>query len=264
MSELIKLEKIIVPAVRSRQKIEESKIEELADSINEVGLINAILVIKNKNKYEIIAGERRFLAFQRLGRKEIPCVVKKSKRDMNEEIKLAENICREDLNSIELALGVLKIQKKFGTPLNIIAKAIGKKVLYIERKLALLKLPGSIQDAIKKRLITDRVGMELGRIEDEVERERLLTYAVANGVTWKVVNTWVESWILNSKRAQEQKQKETEKLNTSPGREIQVSCLLCGGKEDITKVEYVPVHRECKAELMYKIHEQKLNQTQEG
>lgn len=263
MSELIKLEKIKVPAIRSRTKVEESKIDELADSINEVGLINAILVIKNKNKYEIVAGERRFLAFQKLGKKEIPCVISKSKKDMNEEIKLAENISREDLNSIELAIAVLKIQKKFGTPLNRIAKAIGKTTQYVERKLVLLKLPRSIQEALEKRLITDRVGMELGRIEDEIERERLLTYAVANGVTWKVVNSWVESSILNTSRAKEQREKDAEKIETTPGREIQVTCLLCGGKEDITKVTYEPVHRECKAELLYTVHEKQMQQAKE-
>lgn len=261
--ELIKLEKIIVPAIRSRRKIDESEIDELAASIDEVGLINAILVVKNKNKYEVVAGERRFLAFKRLGKKEIPSVILKSKKDINEEIKLAENISRVDLNSIELALGVLKIQKKFGTPLNVIAKAIGKTPQFIERKLALLKLPGSIQEAIEKRVITDRVGMELGRIDDEVERERLLTYAVANGVTWKVVNSWVESWILNSRRSLEQKGKEIERLNTVPGREIQVTCLLCGGKEDITKVTYEPVHRECKAELLYNVHQQQIKEAKE-
>lgn len=263
MSEVIKIDRIKGPVLRSRKNLDESKIEELAQSIAEVGLIYPI-TIKRKNKaYEIIAGERRYLAFKKLGKKEIECIVVKADDGKAEEIKLAENIMREDYNPIELAMAVLMVQKEKKVNIEKIARAIGKSKVWLEKKINLLKLPLSIQDAIAKRLIAEKVGVELSRIDEEIERERLLTYAVAHGVTWKVVNDWVESFLLSSRAKERAIDKETERGVTSDQKEVQVNCLLCGAKDDILKMQYEPVHPDCKAELLYNLRMAKQKQQKE-
>ena len=264
MSEVINLDRIKRPQLKSRTKLDEDKIEELAQSIAEVGLIYPI-TIKRKNKaYEIIAGERRYLAFKKLGKKEIECIVVKTDDGKAEEIKLAENIMREDYNPIELAMAVLRVQKEKKLNIEKIARAIGKSKVWLEKKLNLLNLPLSIQDAIAKRLIAEKVGVELARIDEDIERERLLTYAIAHGVTWKVVNDWVESFLLSSRAKEKAIQQETEKGVTSDEREVQVNCLLCGDKDNILKMQYEPVHPECKAELWYNLRMAKQKQQKEG
>ena len=250
---LIEMSKIIHPKITHRSQIDGSRIKELAQSISEVGLINPIQVKKLDGKYMIVAGERRYLACKEIGIKKIECkVVVKSEAEA-EEVKLAENIMREDLNPIELAKAVLIAQQKFKVQSAKIARALGKTVRWLEKKLQLLNLPLAIQDAIARRLIPEKVGVELARVEEEIERDRLLTYAVAHGATWKVVNSWVESYLLSSKA--KEKAIINEEKTRVPGdqKEVQVTCILCAKKDDILKMQYEPVHPECLAELFYKI-----------
>ena len=253
MLQNIPLLKIKRPQLKARTKVEETKIEELANSIKEVGLINPILVKKVDDGYEIIAGERRYLAFVLLNEIEIPCVLFEDGRANPEELKLAENIMREDLNPIELARAALKVQMEFNLNTAKIARSLGKSKRWLEKKLSLLNLPTEIQEAIEKRLIVERVGVELGKVEEDIERERLLTFAVAHGATWKVVSDWVTSYLLG--RSAKEKAVEQGLSTREPGeqKEVLVTCILCGIKDNILKMQYEPVHPECKAELFYKI-----------
>ena len=261
MLQNIPLLKIKRPQVKARTKVENSKIEELADSIKEVGLINPILVKKSEDGYEIVAGERRYLAFVLLNEKEIPCILFEDGRINPEELKLAENIMREDLNSIELAKAALRIQMEFNLTTEKIARSLGKSLRWLERKLALLNLPLDIQDAIAKGFILDIVGMELGKVEEDTERGRLMAFAIANGATWKVVNNWVQDYLLGAEAKKRAVDGEIERGGTGEKRETYVTCLLCGEVDKITNVQYEPVHPACKAELLYKV--KVLNQEKE-
>ena len=249
----IEISKIISPKIKHRSKIDGSRIKELAQSISEVGMINPIQVKKINGKYEIIAGERRYLACKEIGIKKLKCEVVEKNEGETEEIKLAENIMREDLNPIELAKAIIVAQQKFKVHLIKIAKALGKTTVWIEKKINLLGLPQEIQDAIAEKLIAEKTGVELARIDEDIERKRLLSYAIAHGATWKVVNSWVESYILGCRQKEREKIEGEKKLVTKDEKEILVPCLLCGNLDNILKMEYVPVHPECKAELFYKI-----------
>ncbi|MBA7537345.1 putative chromosome-partitioning protein ParB [subsurface metagenome] len=107
MSETVKINLIDQPKKRIRESIDAGGIEELAGSIREVGLINAITIKRVKKRYEIIAGDRRFLACKMLGLKQIEANIEKKTEVESEEIKLAENIIREDLNPIDIANALL-------------------------------------------------------------------------------------------------------------------------------------------------------------
>lgn len=250
---IIEISKIIPPKIKHRSQIDGGRIKELAESIKEVGLINAIQVKKIDGKYEIIAGERRYLACKEIGVKKIECKVVPKSEGEAEEIKLAENIMREDLNPIELAKAILIAQQKYKIQSGKIARALGKSVRWLEKKIELLNLPLAIQDAIARRLIAEKVGIELARVEEEIERDRLLAYATAHGATWKIVNSWVESYIFSSKAKEKEIREEVGKGIVTDQKEVQTICMLCGQKDNILKMEYVPVHPECKAELFYKI-----------
>lgn len=263
MSELIKLEKIISPEIRSRTKIEEFEIKELAESIKEVGLINAIQVKKVDNGYEIIAGERRYLACKMLNWVEINAVVFEEEESQYEEIKLAENIARLDLNPIDLAKTVLKIKVKYNLNNEKIARSMGKTKRWLEQKLELLKLPQEIQDAIERRLIVERVGLKLAEVDEKPERDRLLTYAVHHGVTWPVICDWVRSYFLNKDARQKAIDKGMSEGGIKDEREVLDRCLLCGEKDNILKLKYTAVHPECEGELMYRLNIERQKQVKE-
>lgn len=253
MSEPVKINLIDQPKKRIRESIDAGGIEELASSIREVGLINAITLKKSKKRYEIIAGDRRFLACKMLGLKQIEANIEKKTEEESEEIKLAENIIREDLNPIDIANALLYMENKLKIPAEKIARRQGKSKNWVERKIMLLKLPVDCINSIKERLISEKVGIELGKVEDTIERKRLLSYAIAHGATWKVVNDWVINYSVNRRVEEQIKNKEIGQAETQGLTTVKVKCMLCGKEGDITEMKYEPCHKECYAELMYEI-----------
>ena len=130
-----------------RVNFDEAKLDELASSIKKNGIIQPIAVRPSKNKdntYDIIAGERRWLAAQKAGLHEVPIVI----LDLNDnealEVAIVENIQREDLNIIEEAKGFERLHKEFGYDQDKIAKMMSKSRSHISNTLRLLTLPKDI------------------------------------------------------------------------------------------------------------------------
>ena len=135
----------------------EEKLTELSSSIKENGVIQPIAVRPNKfepGKYELIAGERRWLAAQRAGFNEIPAVILEIDDQKSLEIAIVENVQRQDLNVIEEANGYQRLIKEFGYDHEKIAKFMSKSRSHISNTLRLLTLPQDVISLIKEGLIT--------------------------------------------------------------------------------------------------------------
>ncbi|HEY3309198.1 MAG TPA: ParB/RepB/Spo0J family partition protein [Desulfuromonadaceae bacterium] len=129
------------------------KLEELAASIREQGIIQPIVVTKKDGFYEIIAGERRWRASQKAGLHEIPVVIREASEDAVLELALIENIQRQDLNAIEEAQAYRSLVDHFGISQDDVAKRVGKNRTTITNALRLLKLPDEVQkDIVEERL----------------------------------------------------------------------------------------------------------------
>lgn len=151
----IDLDKIEFSPYQPRIEYNKEKIEELANSIKENGLIQPIIVKKNDNKYQIIAGHRRFLAFKKLNKESIPAIVK-NEQSNEEIITLTENLIRENLNPIEIAISLENIlEKKIAKNQSELAKILGINESTVSRYLKLLKLPEKIKQYIKEKKYTD-------------------------------------------------------------------------------------------------------------
>ena len=136
-----------------RKNFSTEKLEELAASIREQGIIQPIVVTKNDEGYEIIAGERRWRAAQRAGLHEIPVVIREATPDAIMELALIENIQREDLNAIEEANAYRTLVEQFNITQEDVARRVGKNRTTISNALRLLKLPDEIQrDVVEERL----------------------------------------------------------------------------------------------------------------
>ena len=146
--EEIELTKIIAGVYQPRKNFNEAEIEELADSIKEKGVIQPIILRKNEDSYEIIAGERRFRASQIAGLKTIPAIIKKLNNHEALELALIENIQRSDLSLIEEANGYKKLIAEFSYTQDQIAKKLGKSRSHITNLLRLLNLPQSVQNML--------------------------------------------------------------------------------------------------------------------
>jgi ParB family chromosome partitioning protein len=137
----ISLGKIYSNPNQPRKDFGDDKIKELAQSIKENGLIQPIIVRKNKDKFEIVAGERRYRACGLLGYKEIPAIIKEFDDQQTSTIALIENIQREDLNPVEEAIAYKSLIETHGYKQNELGEILGKSRSAITNSLRLLELP---------------------------------------------------------------------------------------------------------------------------
>lgn len=137
-----------------RREFDEQALQELADSIKELGIIQPITLRKTgDNKYQIIAGERRFRASQIAGRNSIPAYIIDADDENTMEMALIENIQREDLNAMEIALAYQQLVEQHHLSQEQLSKRVGKGRATIANFLRLLKLPATIQMALKEKEI---------------------------------------------------------------------------------------------------------------
>lgn len=147
------IEKIQPNRNQPRKHFAPEKLEELAASIREQGIIQPIVVTRKEGGYEIIAGERRWRAAQKAGLHEIPIVIRDATPDTVMELALIENIQRQDLNAIEEAHAYRSLVEHFSISQEDVARRVGKNRTTVTNALRLLKLPEDIQqDIIEERL----------------------------------------------------------------------------------------------------------------
>ena len=162
----IELSMIEANPFQPRSKFDEEALQELAVSIKEIGLIQPITLRKaGENRYQIIAGERRFRASQLAGLKTIPAYVRKAKDDGMLEMALVENIQREDLDSVEIALSYQRLIDELEYTQEELSSRVGKKRSTIANYLRLLRLPAVIQ----KGLIDKEISMGHARAIINIE-----------------------------------------------------------------------------------------------
>ena len=153
----LSLTEIIPNKYQPRKNFDEENLNDLVNSIKERGVIQPIIVRKsntNNSQYEIIAGERRWLAAQRAGLHEIPVVVTNADDLKSLEFAIVENVQRHDLNPLEEAQGYKRLIDEFSYDQDKVSKFIGKSRSYISNSLRLLNLPKEVLDFVEKKKIT--------------------------------------------------------------------------------------------------------------
>lgn len=160
-------------AEQPRTRFTEESLEDLAQSIKANGLIQPIIVRRKGGKFQIIAGERRWRASQRLGLQKIPAIVKSIKDEKLLELALIENIQRQELNAIEEAKAYKNLIETVGLTQEMIAERVGKNRTVITTFLRLLKLPDDIQKMLEEEKITAGHARALLMTEDENSQRRL-------------------------------------------------------------------------------------------
>ena len=191
-----------------RKYFDNKKIDELAQSIKKNGLIQPIAVRKGKNnKYEIIAGERRWVAAQKAGLHEVPVIVLDLNNNQSLEIAIIENIQREDLNSIEEARGYDRLIKEFGYNYDGLSEFMGKSRSHIVNTLRLLNLPAEV---IK---LVDEGKLKAGQVRPLVGRHNAVELAHTI-LKEKLSSRSIENLVKNNK--EKEKNKNWQKKLTDP------------------------------------------------
>lgn len=152
----IPVDEIVPNPYQPRTIFDDEKLEELCQTIRTHGLIQPIVVRMRNNRFELIAGERRWRATKKLGMERIPAIVKDFNDTQTASIALIENLQREGLTAIEEALAYQKLIELHNLTQESLAQRLGKGQSTIANKLRLLQLPQPIQDALMSRAITER------------------------------------------------------------------------------------------------------------
>tara|TARA_Y200000002_G_scaffold362071_1_gene348761 strand:+ start:432 stop:1328 length:897 start_codon:yes stop_codon:yes gene_type:complete len=167
----LEIYKIEVNPYQPRTHFNEESIEELAESINALGIIQPVTVRKlGKSQYQLISGERRFRAAKSLGFKTIPAFVRIANDNETLEMALVENIQRKDLDPIEIALSFQRLVEEINLTQNQLSKRVGKKRSTVANYMRLLKLDPIIQTGIRDGFLTMGHGRALINI-DKTEKQ---------------------------------------------------------------------------------------------
>ena len=169
-----------------RRDFNEKELESLARSIKAKGIIEPLVVtLKDDGRYELIAGERRLKAAKSISLKEVPVIIRSSDDDPSDRLVLAllENLCREDVNPIEEAESISRLEKDFGKTHKEIATMSGRERPTITNSVRLLKLPDYIQDDIRFGRLSAGHGRAMLGLTDQALFQKIRTEVITKNMT---------------------------------------------------------------------------------
>jgi ParB family chromosome partitioning protein len=169
--------------MQPREKFTDTKLDELADSIKEYGIIQPLVVSYKNGEYELIAGERRLRASKQIGLKKVPIVIRNVDDLKKLEVALVENIQREDLNPIDMAHAYKRLIDNFDLSHEEAAKRVGKPRSSFSNVLRLLSLPEEVQLALINEKITEGHAKFILGLESEEKQMTLFRKILHNSLT---------------------------------------------------------------------------------
>lgn len=194
----ISVELIQPNTYQPRKYFNEEAIEELAQSIKAYGIIQPISVRKaEEDRYELVAGERRFRAAKKIGLKEVPAIIINITDKDSAVIALLENLQREDLNFIETAEAYQNLIKEHSYTQDQLAQVIGKKQSTIANKLRILKLDKEVRDMLLENNLTERHGRALLKLPNVEMQKAILKKVIEKSLNVKKTEELIERELLS-------------------------------------------------------------------
>jgi ParB family transcriptional regulator, chromosome partitioning protein len=175
-----------------RKLFDADRLQELADSIQEHGVIQPLIVRSVDNGFELVAGERRWRAARLAGLKSVPCLLRELSEEENALIAIIENMQREDLNPIEEAEGLNRMIDAFGLTQEQVSKSVGKSRPYITNSLRLLKLPLEIKEMLSQGTLTPGHGRALLAMSDPKIQLTVAQKIVSEGLSVRAIEAMVQ------------------------------------------------------------------------
>ena len=235
----LRVDKIKSNPYQPRTRVDEEKLSELSASIKEKGIIQPVVVRPVGEEFELVAGERRFLAAKKLGWEKIPAIItgKLSKEEML-ELSLIENLQREDLNPIDTATGYKRLLEECHLSQQQLAQKIGKERSSVANTLRLLNLPREVQKLISSGTLSEGHARTILSLSSEKEKIALSRRVVKEGLSVRKT----EDLVYGKKKTSATKQRAKvspaffeieEKLKQFFGTSVKVSGKRKGGKIEI-------------------------------
>ena len=245
--QLIEMEAIIPPKKAMRMNIDYDKIISLAESIKEIGLINPITVIQEGEHYRLIAGDRRYKAYQHLGKSLIPAIVFPADTEKNRAMMISENIHREDVPVCEEAQALKDMKDDYKLTGAQLARLIGKAESYVSERLAILSYPPGLYFALADGKISFSVACELARLDDPDILKVYTETAMNAGATPRLVRQWVKDWQMATDGKDTAPIERISDSGGSTGRnpEMTTGCHICTQTVPLTNIRHLNVCADC-------------------
>ena len=237
---------IVANKYQPRNEFNEEALEELAESINQYGLLQPVIVRKVLNGYELIAGERRWRAAQKNGAKTIPAIVREYSDIETTEIALIENLQRENLNAIEEAGAYQRLVNEFGLTQEELAKKIGRSRSHIANFIRLLNLPEIVQEYVSRGTLTMGQVRPLLTLESEDLQIEAAEYIIAEDLSARDAEKLVKKLMKDPQVLQEELEEEEYKEDIFVVEAEDVLKMALG-----TKVKIKPGKKKSKIEIEF-------------
>lgn len=238
----VDLEKVIPNKEQPRKIFKEKDLIELSESIKENGIIQPLVVIQNENKFEIIAGERRYRAAKLAGLKQVPIILKKATKRESLVMAIVENIQRSDLNCIEEGLAYFQLMNEYNLTQEEVAKKVGKERSTIANFLRILKLPKEVIMNLQKEVLSFGHAKILVAVGDDEKIKRYANEAITNSLSVRELEILIKKdkkqrtpGVDQSKYADDQYQQLKEKLERQTGFHFGVKSKKNGAGEILIK-----------------------------
>ena len=215
-----------------RKNFSERSIAELGESVERYGVIQPLIVAKTDNGYELIAGERRLRAAQKVGLEDVPVIVRDYDQQRQLEVALIENLQREDLTPIETASAYKKLMDDFNMTVQQVANSVGKSRSSISNLMRLLDLPEEIQDAILKGQVSERNALWIAGLDTEAKQMQIFRKMIYGNLSARQVQKEVKEigGTKNARIKQDPKDQERqERLKEVLGTKVQIERKKKGG-----------------------------------
>ncbi len=239
------IEEVMPNRSQPRKRFDESKLQELAESIKRNGILEPLLVRKVEQGYEIIVGERRWRAAQKAGLKEVPVLLKEVEGREALEISLIENLQRENLNPIEEAEGYRRLIEEFDINQEEVGTRVGKDRTTVANTLRLLKLPPEVIEQLIQNHITSGHARAILSLETKEKQKEFCTVIIQKGLSVREAESLAKRWAGRPKSGAASQVRKGELTS-------QLNALQDTLRQRLaTKVQIVPKGKKGKIEIEY-------------
>jgi ParB family chromosome partitioning protein len=243
------IEEIVPNRSQPRKHFDESRLQELAESIKEKGILEPLIVRRIEQGYELIVGERRWRAAQKAGLKEVPVLVKEAEGGEALELSLIENLQRENLNPIEEAEAFKRLTEEFNVNQGELATRLGKDRTTITNVLRLLKLPLEVRNQLLQNRITSGHARAILSLETKEKQKELCSRIIQEGLSVREAEAIAKRWSEKPKKKGPSDRRRGEL-------ESQLNSLQDSLRQSLgTKVRITPNGKRGKIEIEYYSHE---------
>lgn len=242
---VLPIDRVCDTAYAKRIDIKDAEFYELVASIRRDGLINPITCRQDGEQYIVIAGHRRTAACRQAGLREIPALVRQAGEGSEWGTMFAENMFRSNFSAVEEAAAMADAIATGEYDVDSLAAIMGKSRDWVLNRLDIMDWPADVQQAIHEGTLSLAAAHPLATIDDQGERQRLISYARDNGATARATTAWAQAWRASAPLQDLAAVPEKEEGRLTPPPEPQSPCSLCGCTKRMVDLSYLPICREC-------------------